>query len=656
MKKILFILLALIITEIAIFSHDVNAQINLVRFSGRLKDIYGNPVQANITIYQQGKEIIVSTTQTNSFGSYSMSIPSGVYDVQYNLTDFSIPNYWIKLLSVNITSDTDDLLVHATESPNKVTFAINITKNATVQTYSVTKPYRISQNGTSLTEVGSQTEVKNNKWYYSENKIYFIATSWPVPICSNMACEEGEDSINCPSDCYISTDIWLHTDGKYIKDSQGNVVILHGICFETYSFFKATLRGKYADHTEQDYQKIAGWGFNVVRLGMSWEYIEPTEGHYNESYLELIDRDIEWARKNGIRIIFQFSQWFWSSYFDNLKPGAFGFPSWLFTGYPQTEEGRTQSQADFLQGKGPNGTVATAGNPSMKDRMINVWKYVATRYKNEPTILGYDLFNEPPGGGLGADTAMDSYLLPFYERLIDEIKTVDSNHIFIYEPIGGQWSLAPRVLNRPNVIFSTHMYTHHNDATRLGYSGNIAVLDNQINGYLNLPAANPSRNWNIPVLLGEFGPMPKSLYPYQNRYLWVNDMADLYNKYNFHWTYYSYCVLNKTSGGGCEYSIVNPDRTEIKEIADTVDKPYPRVSSAAPLEYSFDRSTKHFKVVFNGVSSVETRIYIPYRYYPNGFSVNSNSSSWNRIWNETNRILTVSAVLGGPIEIIVDAA
>jgi endoglycosylceramidase len=463
---------------------------------------------------------------------------------------------------------------------------------------------------------------------------------------------------------------YLHTDGKYIKDSQGNVVILHGLNHENYAFNNFAnqfANGRYLEITEADYKKMAEWGFNVVRLGIAWQNIEPTEGSYDESYFaNYIDKNIAWAKKYEIHVVLSFMQWGWSPYFDSLKSGAHGFPSWLFTGYEVSDAGITQSRADFLLGLGPSGTVATTSNPSMQDRMINVWKYVATRYKNEPTVLGYDLFNEPPDGGLGTNVAMDSYLLPFYERLVDEIKTVDSNHIFIYEPIGGRWDNAPRVLNRSNVIFSTHIYTQDNDKTvvtncwqlippRCGYRNNITVLRDQINGYLDLPAANPSRNWNIPIYLGEFGIKPEQI-GYFYKYEWLNDLIDVLNENKIiYWSDYGYCRLGPNPTSGCEWSMVNPDGTEITSYMNVLDKPYPRVSSVPPLAYSFNQTTKHFKVVFDGIGNVETEIYVPSRYYP-VFTVNSNSSSWSNNWDETSRVLTVSATLNDPIEITIDSA
>jgi len=500
----------------------------------------------------------------------------------------------------------------------------------------------------------------------SSTKPKYCSSGTLINKCSQCLCSSG----TCQPDGTCGTvNAWLHVDGKYIKDEAGNTIILHGVNHENYAFnnfAQQFANRQYLELTEADYQKMAGYGFNVIRLGLAWQNIETTEGSYDTSYFtDYIDKNIAWAKKYGIHVVLSFMQWFWSPYFDNLQAGAHGFPSWLFNGYPQTEEGRTQSQQDFWLGKGPNGTVTTPSNPSMQNRMIAAWKYVATRYKNEPTILGYDLFNEPSGGGLGTDTAMDSYLLPFYERLVDEIKTVDSNHIFIYEPIGGQWSLAPRVLNRPNVIFSAHIYVQHNDLTkatncwsyaplRCGYTNDITVLRDQINGYLDMPAANPSRNWNIPIYLGEFGPSEKPGYFY--RYEWLRDLIYVLHENSINsWSDYSYCRLGPSASTGCEFSIFNPDGTEITQYINMLDNPYPKVSSVPPLKFSFNVTTKHFKVVFDGVGSVKTEIYVPYRYYPT-FTVNSNSSSCSQSWNETSRVLTESATLNGPTEITIDPA
>lgn len=58
---------------------------------------------------------------------------------------------------------------------------------------------------------------------------------------------------------------------------------------------------------------------------------------------------------------------------------------------------------------------------------IKIWTEIASRYKDETIIIGYDLLNEPvTPDGYGADD-----VLRFHTDLIPEIRKVDENHILL---------------------------------------------------------------------------------------------------------------------------------------------------------------------------------------------------------------------------------
>jgi endoglycosylceramidase len=326
---------------------------------------------------------------------------------------------------------------------------------------------------------------------------------------------------------------WLRTNGKWIVDEDGNIVLLRGANFMGYEF------GAWSAHTEEDYARMASWGLNVVRLPIAWHYIEPEPGFYNESYFtNYVDRDITWAKKYGIYIILDMHQWYWSKHFSYAGGGwTNGLPSWMISAYPNNATGLGQAINDFWLGKAPNGTEASAENPSMKDRFIAMWKYVAQRYANEPTIAGYDLFNEPYyaipyiEGGLDASQTA-TYLYPFYNRLIDAIRTVDSHHIIFYEPVGGWHTDSAQLLNKTNIVFSYHYYLLSGN-----YSGDASMLEKDIiNRYLDKPTINPIRNWNIPCFVGEFG-VPLKV---NNSSLWVRDTVSIWNRYEIGWAWWTY--------------------------------------------------------------------------------------------------------------------
>lgn len=140
-----------------------------VKVYGKLADKDNNPQQAKIAIYQAGTNILNTSNQTNSNGNYNLVVSHGMYDVQFNLTNLFIPNYGIKLLSMNVNSDLYNLITNITgySSENKVSFDADIDSSQVLQTYGPNKPKKVSINGTSLTEVSSLSELKNNTWFYS---------------------------------------------------------------------------------------------------------------------------------------------------------------------------------------------------------------------------------------------------------------------------------------------------------------------------------------------------------------------------------------------------------------------------------------------------------------------------------------------------------
>ena len=49
--------------------------------------------------------------------------------------------------------------------------------------------------------------------------------------------------------------------------------------------------GDLNSHTSEDYNRMKDWGFNVVRLPISWNYIEPEPEVYDENYLTEMEKD-----------------------------------------------------------------------------------------------------------------------------------------------------------------------------------------------------------------------------------------------------------------------------------------------------------------------------------------------------------------------------
>lgn len=442
---------------------------------------------------------------------------------------------------------------------------------------------------------------------------------------------------------YGSNMKWLHIDGKWIVDGDGNIVILRGANFMGYEF------GSWDSHMEEDYARMASWGFNVVRLPIAWHYIEPEPGVYNESYFKnYVDKDIAWAKKYGIYIILDMHQYRWSPHFNFEFSGkqaqGNGMPVWLVSAYSNSPEGLGQAVQDFLLGMGANGTATSETNPSMKERFVAIWKYVASRYANETTLLGYDLLNEPPlpnrfnPQGLNAKEA-SSYLYPLYEELIHEIRKIDDKHIIFYQPINVQNLKDARLLNYQNVGFSFHYYGYQTN-----YDGNVTRLENDlVTNFLEYPEYNPVTDWGVPIYVGEFGIDDIA----QNSELYVKHILTIFDEYQLMYTWWSYWKSDTYAK-----SLLRADGSERMPVQ-YLDRPYPMVLTL-PSKWEFDIDKKEFLLNLSEGSHF-VQIYVPQRCYINFRVYYDIEVISMETWNSKSRILTLKLVSSKPLMTIIRA-
>src|ERR1035437_425829 len=144
--------------------------------------------------------------------------------------------------------------------------------------------------------------------------------------------------------CQIHNPItgWLHTNGTLILDANNNVICLNGInssgmewgagnewtgvwhqehCADsTYGCYATPYQQTYP----QEFDSIKSWGFNFVRLLISWANLEPTipidsngivVHHWNQTYLDSLDIIVSKFGSRGIALILSMHQWAWSPFF-----------------------------------------------------------------------------------------------------------------------------------------------------------------------------------------------------------------------------------------------------------------------------------------------------------------------------------------------------
>lgn len=171
-----------------------------------------------------------------------------------------------------------------------------------------------------------------------------------------------------------TTDDWLFTDGSKIVDKDGKEVWLTGVNWFGYNTGTNTFDGLWACDLNTSIAAIADRGFNLLRIPISTELIKNwsndsyPNANFNQatnSYLvgmnslEIFDYVVGQCRANGIKIMIDIHC---------AKTDAMGH----------------------------NYNVWYNGDISEQD-YLDALAWMAARYKNDDTIIAYDLKNEPHG-------------------------------------------------------------------------------------------------------------------------------------------------------------------------------------------------------------------------------------------------------------------
>lgn len=198
-------------------------------------------------------------------------------------------------------------------------------------------------------------------------------------------------------------------DGRFI-DAEGRQVLLHGLSVIS----KSKAENYQSWHGPVDFAAMRDWGMNCIRLGILWDGLEPQPGVFDEGYLRAVDRRIAWAKAAGIHVFLDMHQDLYSYKYSD------GAPEWatLTDDQPHVTGGDVWSDAyvssPAIQRAFDNfwANKPCADGAGVQDHFARAWQHVARRYAHEPTVIGFDLFNEPNigSGNLAAQVAMAAVL------------------------------------------------------------------------------------------------------------------------------------------------------------------------------------------------------------------------------------------------------
>ena len=294
------------------------------------------------------------------------------------------------------------------------------------------------------------------------------------------------------------------------------------------------------------YQNLRSWGYNVVRLPVQWNNLEPIAptwnaqaGRYvhswNPNYLNDLRSMITKARAAGIMVILDMQQDFWSPALHNITNWdgsqgyceGYGMPRWM---YPSIDaKPATTQSTDFYNGmnwffRNIHDPMATVTRATPWELYGDVWRMLsyefssASGFPDYQAVVGADLFNEPwwsyvggnPPAGQTVAQAAGSRLLSFYTTLAPSI-TVNSPSwlLFFQDTGGGYYSANPSLRESPwltgkpaapgNWVYSVHEYNF----TYATFSDGVQRHDD-FGISLMTAVLNNAKAWRVPLYIGEF--------------------------------------------------------------------------------------------------------------------------------------------------------
>ncbi|EDO44690.1 predicted protein [Nematostella vectensis] len=301
-----------------------------------------------------------------------------------------------------------------------------------------------------------------------------------------------------------ATQRFVDPDGRERFFHGSNVVVKH---FPWHPELEGFAPGTFS---EQDMELMQSLGLNVLRLGYMWPGVEPTRGKYNETYIEVIKKIVTLSAKYGIYVLLDMhqdvmSRKFCVEGFPNwaANPGnARNFPEPLHapykidpkTGYPSDEDCAKFPWASYYATEAASVAFQNLYNNTdgLRDSWAAFWAKAALTFRDFPSVIGYELINEPWSGDIYSDPLLmvpkmadRMNLAPAYEVLAKAIRSHDDQKCAFFEPVtwddyGVGFESVPGGEKYKNRSVLSYHYYHLPDGPSGPVELNFKVRDNDL--------------------------------------------------------------------------------------------------------------------------------------------------------------------------------
>lgn len=338
---------------------------------------------------------------------------------------------------------------------------------------------------------------------------------------------------------------WLATSGGAIVDSAGQAVVVKAVNWFGLETDTCAPHGLWSRPMGAILDQIAAFGFNAIRLPFASACLEPdAEAHSIDAAanpqlqglhpIEVMDAVVAGARERGLRVLL-----------DRHRPGAAAQSAlWYTEDFPES-------------------------------RWIADWTMLAARYRDDPTVIGADLHNEPHGPACWACGDASRDWAAAATRAGNAILAVQPNWLILIEGVELQrdgtatwWGggladagAAPIQLAVPHrVVYAPHDYPASVFAQpwfdAVDYPANLPAVWDRHWGYL-------ARDGIAPVLLGEFGTTLRT----ESDRLWLDTLVGYLAERGISFAYWSFNPNSGDTGGLVMDDWLTPQAEKLQALA-----------------------------------------------------------------------------------------
>jgi Cellulase (glycosyl hydrolase family 5) len=249
--------------------------------------------------------------------------------------------------------------------------------------------------------------------------LVLLAAALLLTSCSGSS-GGGTGSGTAPPPTAADTSPFVTTSGDHFVGRGGQLVQLRG--FNIHTLDPAV------------YQEAVTLGANFIRVTTPWsdyETVPPTGDvhHWDMARLAELDQLVSFCNDHHISLLLDFHQYGWSPYFAAVQRGgrANGIPAWFYQDgrYPITPRGLDRAKEQFFND--PEGAALYGDFAAM----------MAERYRHSPSVMGYEIMNEPDTGTLPRNHATTQLVVRWEAQVLGRLRAVDDTRTTVFMLRGG---------------------------------------------------------------------------------------------------------------------------------------------------------------------------------------------------------------------------